>query len=170
MAAREWSAELEDIIVNHRARLCHAAAKILGSPDHADDVVQDAYLKIAEAQRPFTIKRPMSYVYQVVRNLAIDRHRRSALESTFFAAEEEGNKESVSTGSPELIEINRQALDRVARALDELPDRTRRAFELYRMGGYTQREVAQQLGVSTTLVNFMIRDALQHCRGTLTAS
>jgi RNA polymerase sigma factor (sigma-70 family) len=52
-------------------------------------------------------------------------------------------------------------------ALDELPERTRSAFELYRSGSYTQREVAQQLGISTTLVNFMIRDARIHCRQSL---
>ncbi|MFC6978486.1 sigma factor-like helix-turn-helix DNA-binding protein [Microbulbifer taiwanensis] len=55
----------------------------------------------------------------------------------------------------------------VARALGELPERTRRVFELYRMGGHTQREIAKMLGVSPTLVNFMIRDALNHCRSAL---
>jgi RNA polymerase sigma-70 factor (ECF subfamily) len=35
------------------------------------------------------------------------------------------------------------------------------------MGGHTQREIAQMLDVSPTLVNFMIRDALDHCRSAL---
>lgn len=169
MGANEWSAELEDIMVSQRVRLCHTAMKILGSPDLADEVVQDACLKIIEAQSVFAIKRPMAYVHQVVRNLAIDRYRRRALESTFFTVEEEGNGVAAPVGSPETTEIGRQELGIVVRALDELPVRTRRAFELYRMGGYTQREVAHQLGVSTTLVNFMIRDALTHCRTSLQA-
>ncbi|MFM9271595.1 RNA polymerase factor sigma-70 [Halomonas elongata] len=169
MGASEWSAELEDIMVSQRVRLRHAAMKILGSPDLADDVVQDAYLKITEARSVFAIQRPMAYVHQVVRNLAIDRHRRRALEATFFTAEEEGAGVAAPVGSPEATEIDRQELGIVVQALDELPVRTRRAFELYRMGGYTQREVAQQLGVSTTLVNFMIRDALTHCRTSLRA-
>lgn len=167
MGACEWRAELEDIFANHRARLCCVAVRILGSPDQADDVVQDAYLKISQVQSVFAIRQPMAYVSRVVRNLAIDRHRRCVLEAAVFTGEEEGEKVPAAWGAPEAIEINRQALDRVARALDELPARTRRAFELYRMGGHTQREVAEQLGVSTTLVNFMIRDALQHCRVSL---
>ena len=50
---------------------------------------------------------------------------------------------------------------------DALAAYKRRAFELYRLGGLTQREVADELGISTTLVNFMIRDALTCCRDAL---
>ena len=35
--------------------------------------------------------------------------------------------------------------------------------ELHRLDGFTQRAIADELGVSTTLVNFMIRDALTRC-------
>ncbi|MBT2787095.1 RNA polymerase factor sigma-70 [Halomonas sp. ISL-106] len=162
-----WSAELEDIFVNQRPRLCCVAARVLGSADQADDVVQDAYLKISEATTLFEVKQPISYVSRVVRNLAIDRCRRSAFESALFAKEEEGDNASYASHSPEVISIDRQALAQVVEALDELPERTRRAFELYRSGSHTQREVALQLGVSTTSVNFMIRDALTHCRRSL---
>lgn len=53
---------------------------------------------------------------------------------------------------------------RISQALDSLPARTRRAFELYRLAGLSQREIASELGVSVTLVNFLIRDALASCR------
>lgn len=157
MDTQTWSAELEDIFVNQRPRLCCVAARVLGNADQADDVVQDAYLKISEATTLFEVKQPISYVSRVVRNLAIDRCRRSAFESTLFAKEEEGEAASYASHSPEVIAIDRQAL---AQVVDELPERTRRAFELYRSGSHTQREVAHLLGISTTLVNFMIRDAL----------
>ena len=45
MDTQTWSAELEDIFVNQRPRLCCVAARVLGNADQADDVVQDAYLK-----------------------------------------------------------------------------------------------------------------------------
>ncbi|MCO7245643.1 RNA polymerase factor sigma-70 [Halomonas sp. Mc5H-6] len=167
MDTQSWNAELEDIFVNQRPRLCCVAAKVLGNTDQADDVVQDAYLKISEATTLFEVKQPISYVSRVVRNLAIDRCRRSAFESALFAKEEEGDNTSCASHSPEVIAIDRQALAQVVEALDELPERTRRAFELYRSGSHTQREVAQQLEVSTTSVNFMIRDALTHCRRSL---
>ncbi|WP_435105201.1 RNA polymerase factor sigma-70 [Arhodomonas sp. AD133] len=164
MRASESATDLQEAIVEHRATLCQIAGKILGSPERADDVVQDAYLKVAEADSVLEVKRPVSYIYQVVRNLAIDRHRRRAFESGVFTSDEAARQVPGHSGTPESIEISREDLSLVARALEELPERTRRAFELYRLGGYTQRQVAERLGVSTALVNFMIRDALNHCR------
>ncbi|MGY2166900.1 sigma factor-like helix-turn-helix DNA-binding protein, partial [Pseudomonas tolaasii] len=35
---------------------------------------------------------------------------------------------------------------------------------MYRLHGVPQKDIAKELGVSPTLVNFMIRDALVHCR------
>lgn len=159
--------ELADIFVSHRSQLCQAAAKILGSRERAEDVVQDAYLKIMEADTVFIVTQPVAYIFRVVRNLAIDHYRRAALESNVFALEEEGHHVLTHTELPETISINRQQLDLVAIALDQLPERTRKVFELYRMNGLTQREIAKALDVSPTLVNFMIRDALEHCRKAL---
>ncbi|AJD47475.1 extracytoplasmic-function sigma-70 factor [Isoalcanivorax pacificus W11-5] len=167
MQTSEQRAELEHIFVTHRTRLCHAAMKILGNRERADDVVHDAYLKIIETDAALEVRRPMAYAFQVVRNLAIDRHRRNAFESGVFACEEEGEHVAAPTATPEVIAISRQDLELLAQAMAQLPERTRRAFEMYRIGGETQREIAAQLGVSTTLVNFMIRDALTHCRAAL---
>lgn len=159
--------ELADIFVTHRSQLCHVATKILGSRERAEDVVQDAYLKVMEADTVFIVKQPAAYIFRVVRNLAIDHYRRAALESSVFALEEEGHSVLSYAELPETISINRQQLDLVVRALDQLPERTRKVFELYRMNGLTQREIAKMLDVSPTLVNFMIRDALDHCRNAL---
>ncbi|MFC6632702.1 RNA polymerase factor sigma-70 [Microbulbifer taiwanensis] len=167
MRKDEQFPDLADTFVAHRSQLCQAAARILGSRDRAEDVVQDAYLKVMEAKTVFSVKEPAAYVFRMVRNLAIDHYRRSTLESNVFAVEEAGQGVPSPAGTPEAISIGRQELNLVARALGELPERTRRVFELYRMGGHTQREIAKMLGVSPTLVNFMIRDALNHCRSAL---
>ena len=58
----------------------------------------------------------------------------------------------------------RRYVANIADALTELPQRTRYAFEMYRLHGVPQKDIAKELGVSPTLVNFMIRDALVHCR------
>jgi RNA polymerase sigma-70 factor (ECF subfamily) len=52
-------------------------------------------------------------------------------------------------------------------ALAQMPERTRYAFEMYKLHGRTQNDIAKDLGVSPTLVNFMVRDALLHCRQAL---
>ena len=65
--------------------------------------------------------------------------------------------------------IDRDELRVVAEALDELPERTRIAFEMHRMAGQSLQEVADHLGVSVTLVHQMVRKALVHCAQRLDA-
>ncbi|MFN3988503.1 MAG: RNA polymerase factor sigma-70 [Rhodocyclaceae bacterium] len=161
---------LEEVFVAHRRQLHRAAMKVLGNRERAEDVVQDAYLKILDAGIVFEVRQPLAYVFQVVRNLAIDAHRRGALEMGLFVAEEQGAYESVSVDTPEARASSRQELQAVAHALSALPERTRRAFELYRFGGVTQRDIGMELGVSATLVNFMVRDALDCCRAALASA
>ncbi len=161
--------DLESVFVAHR-RLCEMAASILGDRARAEDVVQDAYLKIIATNEVVTVKKPVAYIHRIVRNLAIDRYRRARLESDVFAMAEEGGQVPSASGTPEAISIYCQQLSVVAGALKQLPERTRRVFELYRVRGCTQREIAKMLNVSPTLVNFMIRDALNECRKALDSS
>lgn len=158
--------QVEEVFVKERIKIFNSVLKILANRELAEDVVHDAYLKVKEAGATLAITQPSAYAFRVARCLAIDRYRRRALETGLFAGESEEGQ-GVSYTTPERIEIGREELRQVSKAMEALPSRTRRAFELYRMGGYTQREVAEQLGVSTTLVNFMIRDALSHCRSAL---
>lgn len=170
MSLNDEGGALGGTFVTHRAQLRAVAEGILGCRQRADDVVQDAYLKITDTASIFNTTQPLAYLYQVVRNLAIDRYRRTSFERGVFTVEEAGSQMPNIAYSPETIAINCQELNLVAKALAELPDRTRQAFELYRLKGYTQREVATKLGVSATLVNFMIRDAMDHCRSVLCLS
>jgi RNA polymerase sigma-70 factor (ECF subfamily) len=162
----DWSA----MFVANRPQLQRAAFKVLGNAEWAQDVVQDTYLKLSEASHMVEARQPLAYLFQIVRNLAIDAHRRAVLEARVFADEEDGLNVAASSGTPESLSVSRQDLRIVADALAGLPERTRDAFELHRLGGLTQREIAEQLGVSITLVNFMIRDAMTHCANALCKS
>jgi RNA polymerase sigma factor (sigma-70 family) len=153
--------------VSYRRALIEVATRIVGCRCIAEDVVQDTYLKLAEQPDATEVRQPVGYLFRIVRNLAIDRHRSQALERRYACSEEDGLSVGCVKHSPETILLGRESLSTVACALAELPERTRRAFELYRVEGHTQKEIALMLGVSPTLVNFMIRDALQHCRTAL---
>lgn len=153
---------LGEIFVAHRTQLCRIAQRIVGTPEIADEVTQDAYLKLVEGACARDVGKPYSYCCQVVRNLALDHRRCQAVESTYRVYTEDGELPQVAGGCvPERHLQERQVIDAIDRALTALPSRTRHAFELYRLVGLTQREIAQQLGCSATLVNFMLRDATQ---------
>ena len=90
MRKDEHLSELAETFIAHRRQLRQVALKILGNVDRADDVVQDAYLKILEAETVFVVKQPLAYLHQVVRNLSIDRYRRGAFELGLFTNADDG--------------------------------------------------------------------------------
>lgn len=167
MPTEQESSDLSGTFIAYRTQLRGAAQKILGTRDLAEEVTQEAYLKVTDLAGAFAVKKPLAYCFQVVRNLAIDYRRRRSLESHLFANEEGSEHVPAMRGTPEQLAINQQNLQIIDKVLDSLPARTRHAFEMYRLSGLTQRDIAKRLGVSATLVNFMIReasDALNQCR------
>lgn len=159
--------DLSTVFVAHQAQLRRAALNIVRNPERAEDVVQDAYLKVTETVGALNIRQPLAYLLQMVRNLAIDRHRRVAFEGGLFEREEEGLHVPALIGTPEATAISRQHLALIANALSELPERTRRVFELYRLDGHTHCAIASKLDISTSLVNILIHDAMDHCRAAI---
>ncbi|WP_455924759.1 RNA polymerase factor sigma-70 [Pseudomonas putida] len=151
--------------IDHRTLLVNIAARITGCHSRAEDVVQDAFFRLQAAPAiTSSLKEQMGYLLRVVRNLAIDHYRKQAVEQRYCSHEDEDLQQVVDGATPQDTHLNRVTLDLVEHALGELPSRTRYAFEMYRLHGVPQRTLALELGVSPTLVNFMVRDALVHCR------
>ncbi|TBU96292.1 RNA polymerase factor sigma-70 [Stutzerimonas kirkiae] len=161
----EESSDLLKTLVDNRHNLVKAATRITGCPSRAEDVVQDAFFRLANGPaQGLPLKARASYVFRIVHNLAIDSYRKQALEQRYTTCEEEGTNAALDSCTPETESLNQETLDLVELALKQLPERTRYAFVMYRVHGKQQKDIAKELGVSPTLVNFMIRDALIHCR------
>lgn len=156
---------LDEVFIAHHPQLRQMALNIVRCADFADDIMQDAWLRLSQAG---SVHKPLCYCYQVVRNLAMDHFRRHGTEASYrsFGVDVEQVERSCGV-TPECILHQRRALAAIEQALEALPARTRHAFELHRLHEMTQRDIADQLGCSATLVNFMVRDAsaaLQGCR------
>ncbi|MNM74418.1 putative ECF RNA polymerase sigma factor SigI [compost metagenome] len=148
----------------HREGLLRTAMRLLGCRSRAEDVVQDAFVKMLENELNCT--DPAGYMFRVVRNLSIDHLRRQNLEWCHGGEADDDDASSCDL-SPERVFAGRESVDRLVRALNELPQRMRVVFDLNRLQGYTQRDVAQVIGTSPTMVNFLLRDTLTHCRARL---
>jgi RNA polymerase sigma-70 factor (ECF subfamily) len=148
----------------HREGLLRLAAKFLGCRARAEDVVQDAFVKMLESD--FASTEPARYMFRVVRNLAIDRLRRQRLERN-HGAESQLEEQPRFEMSPERVLAGRESVNQLVGALNELPKRMRIVFNLSQIQGYTQRDVARVIGTSPTMVNFLLRDTLSHCRARL---
>lgn len=157
---------LIEVYLARRNDLRGVASRIVGHSDQVDDVLQDAYLKLVDGVCAREVLNPFGYCCQVVRNMALDYCRRRMVESACFVSNPDGELPEVEGGRAAEAGIDeRRILERIETALATLPPRTRHVFELYRLEGRTQRDIAQSLGVSATLVNFMIKDVMMVLAG-----
>ncbi|MEM7426944.1 MAG: sigma-70 family RNA polymerase sigma factor [Pseudomonadota bacterium] len=164
MSSRSDNTTLE-MFLELRGDLVTYASSITGCRSHAEDVVQDAFLRFREATRSGTPKSPVSYLYRVVRNLAIDRLRGRQREGEAVAAAALAGHPASQT--PEDISLYRDQLRLLTIALAELDERTRRAVVMHRVEGAKLREIGDALGVSTSLAHSLVVSGMEHCRRTL---
>lgn len=162
MSLHSSGPSLGEVFVANRAQLLRVAHKIVRTMDLADDIVQDAYLRIVGGASERKIDQPIGYCCQVVRNLALDHCRRQAVERNCVASGMDVEAlEVAGPGSPDRLMRDRQLVGLIEKALADLPTRTRVAFQLYRLDGMTQRDIAISLGCALGLVNRLIAEATQ---------
>lgn len=160
------ASDITALFTEHRRSLVNYAAGIVGSRTQAEDLVQEAWLRLDDAARQQFLKEPLGYLYRIVRNLALDGQRRAKLESRIFS----GNADQAAAIFPdaqpsaEMVALHKDDLRRLREALTELPERTRIAFEMHRLGGCKLREIAAVLKISTPMAQLLVMDGLQHCK------
>lgn len=159
------SASAEALFVEHRSALVAYAAGIIGSRPQAEDLVQEAWLRFDEVASRRPLSQPLAYLYRIVHNLALDGRRRISRENRLFGADVDAAAETSQSGvTPETTALYRDQLRALDRALDELPERTRIAFEMHRYGGAKLREIAEFLGISVPFAQALVAQAVEHCR------
>lgn len=151
----------------HRVELVRYASAIVGDRAHAEDVVQEAWLRLGAAVDGRTIEEPVGFLYRIVRNLAIDGQRR-IVRAGKVVQPDNGAAATQSVAdqypSPEAEAVAREELRLLKEALAELPERTRIALEMRRFGGCKLKEIAAHLGVSVTVAHEIVADGVAYCR------
>ncbi len=139
------------------------SVRILGDPGKAEDVVQDAFLKLWHSAARFDSHRGSlrTWVITAVRNRSIDYLRgRSAHERQ--EREIPVETEADGAGSDPWREVA-AAIERdvIRDALDSLPPEQRQAVELAYFGGYSHREIAEMIRVPLSTIKGRMRLALE---------
>jgi RNA polymerase sigma-70 factor (ECF subfamily) len=154
----EHNRNLLALFLAHRGALVTYARGILGDHAHAEDVVQEAYLRLTDAAGSRAIDEPQGYLYRIVRNLAVDSRRRVQPVATV------ADRIPLDRPSPEAEALHKDQLRIVGAALAELPERNRIALEMHRLEGRKLREIADLLGISITQAHTIIAEAVEHCK------
>ena len=127
-------------------RLAYGLAyRVLHDQALAEDAVQDAFLAIWRSADGYRRERakPSTWILTLVHRRAVDLVRREDLRR---AEQLDETPEAAATSVPEEADL-REKRTAVQAALRELPQDQRQALELAYYGGFTQSELAEQLGV-----------------------
>jgi RNA polymerase sigma-70 factor (ECF subfamily) len=161
--ARRETAALAQLYDRYGSLAYAVALRVLGDPGRAEDVVQDAFLKLWNSAGRFDPERGSlrTWLTTVVRNRAIDYLRgRGGHERQ--EREIPAQLEATGSGSDPWREVAASLeRDAVREALERLPSEQRQAVELAYFGGYTNREIAEMIRVPLSTVKGRMRLALE---------
>lgn len=159
MAEEGSSAGLEQAFLTYRDRLLRFLVA-RGAGDAAEDLLHEVWLKItARATGP--IASPVSYLFRTADTLMIDRfrsERQAGLRERAWSEANDGATPGVSDApSAERYLIGRERARIVSEALDAVGARPAAIFRRHRIDGLSQRQVAEEFGVSLSTVESDLR-------------
>ncbi len=123
-----------------------------GAGDEAEDLVQEALVRLAEYSRANEIENPQGFVLRTARNLAVSAYRRDAVRERAHADRAVIELLARTPLAQEEALATRQRLETMADAIEALPARAREVFIANRIEGLSFSQVARELGISVSAV------------------
>lgn len=152
----------------HNEALTRFLAARLRSTQEAQEVAQEAYVRVLNLDRPGAVSFLRSFLYKTAANLAVDRIRSRERRAQLHEARILDDRGE--TPTPERTIGGRQDVEIVARRLAELPPKCRQAFLLNRVEGLDPEEISRQMNVAPRTVRHYILQAFLHCQAGLEES
>jgi RNA polymerase sigma factor (sigma-70 family) len=141
------------------------------SDEDAQDILQDVWFKLSNANEAEPIEQIGSWLFTVARNRITDMYRKQKPGSLddFIYEDEDGeiNYKDILLSdfkSPEDEELKKMFWDEFSKALDELPKEQKEAFVLNELEDKTFREMAEKSGESIKTLISRKRYAVLHLR------
>lgn len=117
-----------------------------------DDIVQEAYARLAMLDDVAHIAAPKAYFFQCAYSILLADQRRSRIIS--IEAFQDGAELDIESGDPlpDQQAETREELRQVSQAIEALPTRCREVFLLRKVQGLSQKDVAKKMGLSESSV------------------
>ena len=161
-----------NIFVAIKEQLSRVVAQIV-PPKDIEDIVQETYVRVCQVSGQKQLQSPRAFLFRTARNLALDHIRRH--EYRFAGSVEDdpgtgyGEAEHAYNATYEQAASDEEFAE-FCNAVRQLPLQCRRAFVLKKVYGYSQKEIAQELGISESTVekhvSLGIRRCAEHLLGT----
>lgn len=147
-----------NLFIAHYGNLCNYASLYVPRHD-AEDIVSDIFTGLIESKNPSEISR--NYLYTSVKNRCLNRIRNAQSDKTYqeYIAERLSEYFEVPDESM-LLDIKGQ----LCNAIKELPERYRQTFIMSRFLGLSNKDIAEELGLSIRTVESYMTSALKILR------
>lgn len=155
------------MVASYYRELLNFCSRLLKDRDAAADVVQESYerlIRLERAQVP--IAEPRALLYQTARRVIVDQYRRERLRQhdDVDALDEAELPNLPAHLEPDSALASTQALQAYAAAIEALPPRCREAFMLFVFEDLPQREIAERMGTSVSMIEKHIARGRLACR------
>lgn len=144
------------------------AARLLGDPERARDVVQDTFLKLCAQSSAEIAPHLAEWLFTVCRNRATDVLRKEG-RMTLLNDEHAQARTSPEPPPPEIIE-QREDAALALKLLEGLPKGQQEVIRLKFQNGFSYKEISRISGYSVSNVGFMIHTGLKTIRTRLGAT
>ena len=162
---RALSLRFDELVLAERAGLVAAAAAIVGSRHIAEEVVQDAFVRLLRHGGFNTLERPGAWLRTVVVNASIDVVRRQQRESKVIARSHTDVAADVTSSRHDPGESLPDT--RLWAAVQALPPEQAKAVALRYAADCSAEEVAEALSTTAAAVNSLLYRARERLRATL---
>jgi RNA polymerase sigma factor (sigma-70 family) len=171
--ALEQDQRISQVVERERSRLGNFIRRRVPDPGDAEDILQDVFFALVEANRLLMpIEHVTGWLFRVARNRIIDllRKKRPESFSDTVGADEDDELPRLEDllpsreAGPEAQLARNMLVDELALAIDELPQEQRAAFIGHELEGRSFKEMAAETGASVNTLLSRKRYALLHLR------
>ncbi|MBE6992168.1 MAG: sigma-70 family RNA polymerase sigma factor [Ruminococcaceae bacterium] len=166
----------EQLVEMHSDRIYSIALRMVGNPTDAEDLAQEAFLRIWRGLEGFNMDSKFStWAYRLTTNVCIDFLRKEKKNNnvSLFTEDDDGEESELEIAderySPQQKLEQDQLRQTVDRAMNSLDPQYRQILTLRELGGLSYDEIAQQLGLKEGTVKSRIARAREQMRKLLTA-
>lgn len=133
-------------------------------PQDIEDVVQETFLRAFESEKNQAITSPRSFLFKVAKNIALSELSRKSNHLMIYMGDLAELEVIDSRPSlDEALEIQAR-LASLSRMADALPPQCRRVLIMRKVFGFSHKEIARRLNISTRTVEKHLTKALQRCQ------
>jgi RNA polymerase sigma factor (sigma-70 family) len=172
-AMAERDLRVSEIVAEQRTRLRNFIRRRVPDPSDAEDIVQEVFYELVEANRLLMpIEHVTGWLYRVARNRIIDLFRKKKPERFSDAAVENEDGEILQVedllpspdAGPEALYMRSVLLDELELAIEALPEEQREVFIAHEIDGRSFKEMSAETGIGMSTLLSRKRYAILHLR------